>query len=352
MTGFAHRASGFGRLVLALVLVLVLGQRADASLVLLPHHGNIEVKAESGLEDQASMLADEAASWLDEISHDLPDLPKPDHLTLQVVRDASSLASVAPAGAGAPTWAIGVYYHDAKTISIALRRGGTIADAHATLRHELAHLALDVALGNHAPHWLHEGFAYQHSPDASWDRMETLAGMAWFGGIIPIDELDYRFPAEEAPANRAYAESFDFVGYLARRGRWEDGSDQGDRWPFRSFLRALGQGTDIDRAAIASFGKPLHALFGEWKDTLSNRFLFAPIGLLGLALWVLCALLLAVAFWRRRRANRRRMRDWDREERAREAELRTQSVIAPPYVPWPGEDPFEEHDDDDPEVIN
>jgi hypothetical protein len=339
-------------LIIAIVLAFGIS-RADANnLVLLPHHGNIEVKAEPGLEDQASMFADEASAWLDEISRDLPDLAKPDHLTLQVVRDSSSLPAVAPAGAGAPSWAIGVYYHEAKTISIALRRGGAIADSHATLRHELAHLALDVALGQHAPHWLHEGFAYQHSPDASMDRMETLAGMAWFGGIIPIDELDYRFPAEEAPANRAYAESYDFVGYLATRGRWEDASDRGDRWPFRSFLRALGQGTDIDRAATASFGKPLHALFGEWKDSLSNRYLFAPIGLIGLGLWVLCALLLAFAFLRRRRMNRRRMRDWDREDHARDELLRTQSVVAPPYVPWPGEDPFEEHDDDDPEVIN
>jgi len=90
-----------------IALVLALGiSRANASLVALPHHGQIEVKAEAGLEDQASLLADEAAAWLDEISRDLPDLPKPDHLTLQVVRDASSLASVAPAGAGAPSGAL------------------------------------------------------------------------------------------------------------------------------------------------------------------------------------------------------------------------------------------------------
>ena len=59
--------------------------------------------------------------------------------------------------------------------------------------------------------------------------METLAGMAWFHGIVPLDELDHSFPAEEAPANRAYAESYDFVGYLSRRGRYEDTADDGDR---------------------------------------------------------------------------------------------------------------------------
>ncbi len=48
------------------------------------------------------------------------------------------------------------------------------------------------------------------------------------------------------------------------------------------------------------------------------------------------------------------MAQWDHEDReADRARHHTQSVIAPPYVPWPGEDPFEEQpDDDDPEVIN
>lgn len=338
-------------LIIAVILALVAPARAT-ELVRLPEIGHVVVMCEPGLESEASVLGSEAASWLTEISADLPDLPRPDTIAINVVRDASSLVSVAPEGRGAPSWAIGVAYPDLGIISIALRRGGTIGDPRQTLRHELAHVALGAALGTRAPHWLQEGFAYQHSAEASWDRMETLAGMAWFGGIVPIDELDYAFPAEEAPANRAYAESYDFVGYLARRGRWEDATDVGDRWPFRQFLRAVGQGQDLDHAAISSFGKPIKALFDEWKDSLSKRYLFAPIGLLGLGLWILCAMLLAVAFWRRRRANRRRMAQWDRDERVAD-ELRSHSVIAPPYVPWPGEDPFEEHpDDDDPDVIN
>jgi hypothetical protein len=343
--------------LLALLLALVLGFARSASatdLVTLPAHGRIDVKAEPGLEATAHELASQADVELASIALDLVDLPTPQRIHLQVVRDSSSLASVSPDNRGAPSWAIGVAYPDLAVISIALRRGGAVADARQTLRHELAHVALAAALGDRAPHWLHEGFAYQHSAEASWDRMETLAGMAWFGGIFPIEELDQHFPAEEAPANRAYAESYDFVGYLARRGRWEDNADLGDRWPFRAFLRAIGQGKDLDHAAISSFGKPLHALFDEWKDSLSKRYLFAPIGLLGLALWILCAMLLAIAFWRRRRANRRRMAQWDREERAAdERRQHSQSVVAPPYVPWPGEDPFEEQpDDDDPEVVN
>src|SRR5262249_55517805 len=201
----------------------------------------------------------------------------------------------------APPWAIGVAYPDVGVVSVATRRGPHVADPSSTLRHELAHLALGAALGDRAPHWLHEGFAYQHSGEWSWDRTETLAGMAWFRGIVPIDDLDHSFPAEEQPANRPYAESYDFVGYLSRRGRCEAPAADGAGWPFRRFLTEIGHGADLDAAAHRAFGKPIHALFEEWSSDLSKRYLLAPVGLLGLAVWVLCAMLLALAWWRKRR---------------------------------------------------
>ena len=193
-----------------------------------------------------------------EIQRDLVDLPD------AATRSTSSSCAthrrsraVAPEGRGAPPWAIGVAYPDLGVISVATRRGGQLVDPTSTLRHELAHIALGAALGDRAPHWLHEGFAYQHSAEWSWDRTETLAGMAWFGGIVPLDELDASFPAEESPANRAYAESYDFVGYLSRRGRWEDTADDGDRWPFRRFLTLRRpDGTTLDAAAMQRVRPP------------------------------------------------------------------------------------------------
>jgi len=304
------------KFAVALALVLALAAPARAvTLVPLPSHGAIDVRYEPGLEDAAERVRDAAEDALAAISADLDGLPQPRAITIQVVRDASELPAVAPAGRGAPPWAIGVAYPDLGVVSIALRRGSQVDDPIGTLRHELGHVALAAALGDRAPHWLHEGFASQHSAEWSWDRTETLAGMAWFGGIVPLDDLDGSFPAEEAPANRAYAESYDFVGYLARRGRWEDTAGNGDRWPFRRFLAGLARGDGIDRAAIAAFGKPIHALFDEWRDDLGKRYMFAPVGLLGLAVWVVCALLLALAFWRRRRTNRRRLAQWERTER-------------------------------------
>ena len=105
-------------------------------------------------------------------------------------------------------------------------------------------------------------------------------------------------------------------------------------------------GTPIDTAAIRAYGRPLDSLFEEWKSDLAKRYRLIPISLLGFALWILAAFLLVLAFLRRRRQNRHRIKQWDREEdarRAREAQL----VAPPPYVPWPGEDPLAEEPDED-----
>jgi hypothetical protein len=346
------------RLLVSLALVLAMLGVAGASprLQVLPIKDHIEVSFEHGLDATALRLRESAGEALQRISSDLVDLPVPQFIRVQLVNDASSLSAVAPAGRGAPPWAIGVAYPDLGVISVAIRRGAMVSDPVQTLRHELAHVALGKALGPHAPHWLHEGFAYQHSMEWSWDRTETLAGMAWFGGIVPLEQLDNAFPAEEMPAHRAYAQSYDFVGYLSRRGRWDDTADDGDRWPFRRFLTAVGTGTPLETAAMRAYGKPLSELFDEWRTDLSKRYLLAPIGLFGLALWVLCAILLALAWMRKKRLNKRRLGEWEREERARDearAVLRP-VVVAPPYVPWPGEDPFAEDDEqpDRPKTLN
>ena len=188
--------------------------------------------------------------------------------------------------------------------------------------------------------------------------------MAWAGTIVPIDQLDGAFPAAELPAHRAYAESYDFTQFLARRGRWDDRSDAGNRWPFRHFLRALAAGEPPDRAATTAYGRPLSTLFAEWRSDLTGRYMLAPIGLIGLIAWIALAILLAFAWARRRRQNRARLLAWELEERGRAVTLgelgelgarpaaaappaEPTVVVAPPYVAWPGEDPLAAEPDED-----
>jgi hypothetical protein len=320
-------------LVIALILALLAPVAAAPRLQHAASSGRVTVLAEDGLESEAQSLADITEDTLTSISADLVDLPVPKRIEVRLVRDAADLAGVAPAGRGAPPWAIGVAYLDLGVISVAMRRGANVVNTEATLKHELAHIALGVALPR-APHWLHEGFAYQHAGEWSWDRMETLAGMAWFGGIVPLDELDRTFPAEELPAHRAYAQSYDFVGYLSRRGRYDDKADDGDRWPFRRFLTIVGQTGDMDAAAKTAFGRPMRELFEEWRSDLTNRYMLAPIGLLGLAIWILCALLLVIGYIRKKRNNSKRLDKWDEEEKREDAAIdAAMAALHPPRPP-------------------
>ncbi len=315
--------------LLALIMVLLAWARPAAAapeLVAAAHRGRITVYAERGLESTARELADNAEAAMVRISADLVSLSVPRAIEIRLVRDSKDLDDVAPAGRGAPTWAIGVAYPDLGIISVALRRNSQLVDPLSTLKHELGHIALGAALGKLAPHWLHEGFAYQHSGEWSWERSETLAGMAWFGGVVELDQLDNSFPAQELPAHRAYAQSYDFVGFLSRRGRWEDKQDDGDRWPFRRFLTEIRRSGDLDVAAKIAFGKPLRQLFDEWRSDLSNRYMLVPIGLMGLAVWILCAMLLVLAYMRRRRQNRKRIAQWDLEDQQRAEQERIEAA--------------------------
>ena len=337
------------RLALAVVmaLALVLGARgaahADVSLPITVERGAIVVRAEAGLDRAASRAASRATAALARIAADLPGLPQPATIEIRIVRDSDDLVDAAPPGRGAPRWAAGVAYPDAGVLVLAVGRGGQRHDLDKTLDHELAHLALGAAVPT-APRWLHEGFAWQHAEEMSWQRVETLAGMAWFGSVIPLDELTWAFPAGEAPASRAYAESYDLVGYLAHRGRYVDRDDDGDRYPFMQCLRELSSGKSLDAAALAAYGATMDELFAEWKADLSRRYLLVPATVFATAIWIFAAILLMLGWWRRRRRARATLARWAATEAAADA-ARAARVQAPPGTsPWTEDDPLAEPD--------
>lgn len=300
----------------ALALVLTAAPARAVPLPVTVDRGEIVVRAAAGLDDEAAKLADRAEKTLPKIAEDLQDLPWPRRIEIRLVHDTADLTSVSPPGRGAPRWAAGVAFPDLGVLALALRRGPQVHDTGKTLDHELAHLLLGAAVPR-APRWLHEGFAWQHAQDLGMDRVETLAGMAWFGNIAPLDALEAGFPAEEAPASRAYAQSYDFVGFLAHRGRWQDAQDDGDRWPFRYFLRAMAEGKSVDAAAREAYGVGIEELYEEWRADLVRRYLLVPAGVFASALWVLAAVLLVLAWRRRRRMARVRLAQMAAEEAAR-----------------------------------
>ncbi len=293
--------------------------------------GRVTFTVEPGLEDAARRLAPGAARALARIEADLEHLPRVERVEVRLVKHAESLREVAPPGHGAPDWAVGVAWPDVGVVAVAARTAdGALNDMQATLAHELAHMALERALGaQRAPRWLHEGFAYQHSSEFQWDRAEKLAMALFRGDLLPIDTLETSFPARHDGVSLAYAESYEFVGFLANRGRWQDHHDDGDRWPFRQFLARVAQGEPIDRAADAAFGRNLSQLDAEWIDAMRESYVWYPVAALGGLFWVFLGLLAVLGWRRRRRQTRVRLAQMAVEEAAAAAAAAALSVQLP-----------------------
>ncbi len=320
-------------LALALILSLTAGParaELDATelaatkipLPILVERPNLVVRAEAGMATMAKEVANAAPGFLDEISSDLPGLDVPKHIEIRLVHKSSSLPAVAPPGHGAPAWAAGVAYSRYGIVSVAHASGTELNDVLSVTSHELSHLALGAALHGRAPRWLNEGFAYIHSSDWSMARMQVLTGLAWSGNTIPLANLDSSFPAAEIEVHKAYAQSYDFVAFLARRGRYIDKEDEGDRWPFRNFLAQIAAGKTPNDAALKTFGASLNTLYGEWYEDLR---MLVPASLFGLFVWCFAALLLVIGYFRKSRKVKRILAIWEAEEQAR-----TEAAIAPP----------------------
>ena len=302
-------------LVLALVLLALPATAAAVELPITERGPGVVVRAERGLEALAGDIAERAPRTLAAIAADLEGLPRPSLVEIRVVVDTRDIASVSP-HRGVPPWAVGVAFSDAGVVVVAVRRKSEMLDVLGTIDHELAHMALGAALDGRAPRWLNEGFAYLHSSDWSFERFRTLVGMAWSGNTIALPELDRSFPAAEIAAHRAYAQSYDFVAFLARRGRYPDHDDDGDRYPFRRFLAEVAAGKSTSEAALEAYSATLSDLYDEWRRSLRSRYFMLPAELFGLAVWCLGALLLIVAYIRRRMKNRATLAQWEEDEEA------------------------------------
>ncbi len=320
-------------LAIALVLVLTVPSHAESAalqptqiaLPIVIESDNLVVRAEAGMENLARKVANASPGFLAEIRGDLADLDVPKHVELRLVHKSSSLPNVAPPGHGAPSWAAGVAYSSFGVVTIAHASGTELNDVLSVTAHELSHLALGAALHDRAPRWLNEGFAYLHSSDWSIARMQVLTGMAWSGNTIPLANLDSSFPAAEIEVHKAYAQSYDFVAFLARRGRYVDKEDEGDRWPFRNFLAHIADGRTTDEAARKAFGVGLTKLYGEWYEDLRSRYMLVPASLFGLFVWSFAALLLVIGYMRKTRKAKRILAIWEAEERAR-----SEALLVPP----------------------
>lgn len=206
-----------------------------------------------------------------------------------------------------PRWMAGAALPAERFIVIRLAPGQTPRALEPVLAHELTHLLVhaEFRLGDGWPLWFHEGLALREAGDEGLRDQVALSAATLFDRVIPFAQLADRFPAPEAAARLAYAQSASFVGFLETRlgpGR------------FGALLRHLRR-QPFEEAFRAAYGMGPGAAEGLWRRWAGRRYAWLPALTSGATLWLLITLLfLAAAAVRRRRSRRMRER-WEAEER-------------------------------------
>ena len=239
-----------------------------------------------------------------------PGLPRPrERVLIAVAPDEQRFREwIGPA---APEWGHAVAFPALNRIVMRGRWDGARGGDPATiLRHELAHLALDEAMGDLPPRWFNEGYASYAAGE--WGRDELLATNAAlvFRRMPALDTLDGWFLRGAREAQGAYALSYRAVAELAALDR-----ERG----LTLFFRYWKESGRLDRAVRDAYGLTLPAFEHRWQQRTRTRF--GALALVGdLAVGMVVCLILILPFYMLRR----------RRDKERLAALRRADELAPP----------------------
>lgn len=233
--------------------------------------------------------------------------------------DPEQMTALAPPAAPPPAYAVGVAYPGLSLILLTLTAPDTWQrpGLEGVLVHELSHIALHTALGtsegrgNDVPLWFVEGVAIYQARERSIERVETLWTATFRGGVIPLDDLDERFPSRPHEVSLAYAESADFVAWLIRRSGPEK---------LGELVGRVRRGQDFELAVTQTWSAGLGALELAWREDLSGRYGALPMFASGSVGWVLAGMLVFAGLRRRRERRAEIEKRWD-EEDAREERI-------------------------------
>ncbi len=266
--------------------------------------------------------------------------PVLDAVHVRIARTPGEMTTLAPEGAPYPRYASGVAYSDIELVllSVTPPQANASQDLEEVFRHELAHLALQDAIGagHRVPRWFNEGLAVHLSRESSLLRIRTLSTATLAGRLIPLEELNRGFPSDAAAADLAYAEAADVVRFLLRQ-------EDSDRFP--ALIARLRAGESFEPALHDAYGLDLPALEYEWREDVAKRYSFWPVFFSGTLIWGGVLVLLALGYRRRRRQSRATLELWAREEAYAELRAR-ENALAPTaarvHIVLPGHEPTPE----------
>lgn len=232
---------------------------------------------------------------------------------VRVARTPGEMTTLAPEGAPYPKYASGVAYPDIGLVLLTLlpENAAALHDVDEIFRHELAHIALEDAIGGRhgVPLWFNEGLAVHLSRESPLLRMKVLSTATLAGRLIPLARLDQSFPRDASAAELAYAEAADVVRYLLRK-------EDSERFP--QLIERLREGQTFASALKDAYGIELSSLEFEWREDVARRYSFWPVFFSGSLIWVGVLVLFVVGYHKRRRRSKETLAQWAKEEAAME----------------------------------
>lgn len=232
---------------------------------------------------------------------------------IMVARTPGEMAMLAPPNAPYPDYAAGVAYPEIGLVLLTIKpvHPSSQQDLGEVFRHELAHVALEDAVGGRpVPRWFNEGFAVVASGETSFPRMRTLATATVADNLLSLSQLERSFPMQEAEAEIAYAQAADIVRFLIRRE---------EKHRFRGLISRLRDGETMDSALLNSYGAETATLENEWRNDVSKRYTFYPVLFSGSLVWMGTLGLFAYGWRKRRKRAAATLARWAREEAAEDA---------------------------------
>lgn len=194
-----------------------------------------------------------------------------------------------------PAWSEGAAFPELATV--VLLSDGPLDRLSASLRHELAHLALRWRVGRRAPLWFEEGYAALAA--AEWGRLDALK-LNWQiarGVRMDLDQVDRALRSDQGEAQSAYALATTAVLLLHR---W--GGGQG----LAPLLNNLAREPGFDAALRATYRVTAGEFEARWQRDIASRYgWLAWAEAVGL-FWAVTGVLLVWLVWLRRRRDRAR----------------------------------------------
>ena len=204
-------------------------------------------------------------------------------------------------GGAAPEWGAGIAVPDRGIIVLPTFDWERTPPhtVYTTLRHELAHVALQRYVGpSRTPRWFTEGYAQWAAGEWEWESAWRLR-LTFLGGNAPrLDSLTLHWPVGELDARIAYLLSASAVVYLVERS--------GERG-LRIFLERWQETRDFDGAFRAVYGLTLGQFEEDWRAHVKQRYGWTVLLGQSLFFWLLLAILLVVLYFVRRRRDRAKL---------------------------------------------